>query len=51
MSLLNLLNGTAEDIQYAYTSRLRGESSEGIPDVHFHPAEPRQIRIGIEHKF
>src|SRR4029079_5778096 len=40
VSLLNALNGTADDIQYAYASRLRGETSDGIDDVHFHPAEP-----------
>jgi hypothetical protein len=51
LSLLNLLNRTAEDIQYAYTSRLRGETSDGIDDVHFHPAEPRQIRVSVDVRF
>jgi hypothetical protein len=51
LSLLNLLNRASEDIQYAYTSRLKGETSDGIDDVHFHPAEPRQIRISVEVKF
>jgi len=51
LSLLNLLNRTAADVQYAYTSRLRGETSDGIDDVHFHPSEPRQIRVSMDFKF
>jgi outer membrane receptor for Fe3+-dicitrate len=51
VSLLNALNGKADDIQYAYASRLRGETSDGIDDVHFHPAEPRQVRVSVEYKF
>jgi len=48
VSVLNVLNGRADDIQYAYSSRLRGESSDGVDDVHFHPAEPRQVRVSLE---
>jgi outer membrane receptor protein involved in Fe transport len=48
VSVLNVLDGHADDIQYAYSSRLRGESSDGVDDVHFHPAEPRQVRVSIE---
>ena len=51
MSVLNVLNAAADDIQYAYASRLRGETSGGVDDVHFHPAEPRQVRLSIEHRF
>jgi hypothetical protein len=51
MSILNVLNATADDIQYAYASRLRGEASGGIDDIHFHPAEPRQVRLSIEYRF
>jgi hypothetical protein len=51
VSLLNALNRAAEDIQYAYTSRLRGETSDGIDDVHFHPAEPRHVRLSVDYKF
>jgi hypothetical protein len=51
VSLLNALNGKADDIQYAYASRLRGETSDGIDDVHFHPSEPRQIRVSVDYKF
>ena len=51
VSLLNVLNARADDIQYFYTSRLRGEPVQGVDDVHFHPAEPRQMRVSLEWKF
>ncbi|MBL0938620.1 MAG: TonB-dependent receptor [Gemmatimonadaceae bacterium] len=46
-SVLNLLGGRGRDVQYYYASRLRGEPQGGIEDVHFHPVEPRQLRIGV----
>lgn len=46
--MLNVLDGSADDIQYAYSSRLRGETSDGVDDVHFHPVEPRQVRLSID---
>jgi hypothetical protein len=48
VSVLNVFNDRADDIQYVYSSRLRGEISDGVDDVHFHPAEPRQVRVSIE---
>ena len=51
VSILNLLDAQADDIQYFYRSRLQGEPATGVDDVHFHPAEPRQIRASIEWKF
>ena len=48
LTMLNVLNGAADDIQYAYASRLKGETSDGVDDVHFHPAEPRQVRMSVE---
>jgi hypothetical protein len=46
-SLLNALGSRGRDIQYYYASRLPGEPAGGVDDVHFHPVEPRQIRLGI----
>ncbi|MBY0488516.1 MAG: TonB-dependent receptor plug domain-containing protein [Gemmatimonadaceae bacterium] len=46
-SLLNALGSRGRDIQYFYASRLSGEPAGGVEDVHFHPVEPRQIRLGI----
>ncbi|MBK6459320.1 MAG: TonB-dependent receptor [Gemmatimonadetes bacterium] len=47
LSILNLLGTRASDIQYYYASRLRGEPAGGVDDVHFHPVEPRQIRLAL----
>ena len=47
LSVLNLLNSNARDIQYFYSSRLSGEPGAGVDDVHFHPAEPRQLRLAV----
>jgi hypothetical protein len=44
VSVLNVLDAKANDIQYFYESRLRGEAA-GVGDVHFHPVEPRQLRV------
>lgn len=46
-SVLNALGSRGRDIQYYYASRLAGEPVGGVEDVHFHPVEPRQIRLGI----
>jgi hypothetical protein len=51
VNVLNLLNKTNDDIAYFYTSRLRNEPAEGIDDVHFHPAEPRTIRVTATRRF
>jgi hypothetical protein len=47
----NLLNRRASDIDYYYTSRLAGEPAEGVSDVHFHPVEPRTLRLTLSHQF
>ena len=46
-TLLNVLNARASDIKYLYVSRLRGEATGGVTDVHFHPVEPRQMRASL----
>jgi hypothetical protein len=48
VTMLNVLNGRAEDIEYFYTSRLRGEPAGGVDGVHAHPVEPRQLRLAVE---
>jgi hypothetical protein len=47
LSVLNLLDARDADIQYYYTSRLPGEPTGGVDDVHFHPVEPRQVRASV----
>lgn len=48
LSLLNLLDAAAYDIQYYYPSRLEGETANGVDDLHFHPVERRQVRVSLE---
>jgi outer membrane receptor protein involved in Fe transport len=43
--VLNLFNRKVDDITYFYTSRLQGEPAAGVDDKHFHPAEPRSLRL------
>jgi hypothetical protein len=47
LSVLNLFNEVANDIEYYYTSRLAGEPLGGVDDMHFHPVEPRQLRVSL----
>jgi len=47
VDVFNLFNRKASDIDYFYTSRLRGEPLEGVNDVHSHPAEPRTVRLTL----
>jgi hypothetical protein len=47
LGLLNLFDSESSDIQYFYGSRLGGEPLGGVEDVHFHPVEPRQIRVQL----
>jgi len=45
--VLNLFNRKVDDITYFYTSRLQGEPAAGVADKHFHPAEPRTLRLSL----
>lgn len=47
LTVLNVLDSKARDVQYYYASRLSGEPMDGVDDIHFHPAEPRQLRLGV----
>ena len=45
LEALNLFDSADDDITYFYESRLPGEPAEGFEDVHFHPIEPRTVRL------
>jgi hypothetical protein len=47
----NLFNRRASDIDYYYASRLPGEDAEGVGDHHFHPVEPRTLRLTLSKNF
>ncbi|MBN8943686.1 MAG: TonB-dependent receptor [Rhizobiales bacterium] len=51
LDALNLLNTPASQIDYFYTSRLPGEPATGIADRHFHPVEPRAMRLTVAGQF
>lgn len=46
LDVLNLLDRNDRDIEYFYESQLPVEASP-VEDVHFHPSEPRQVRVNI----
>ena len=45
LSLLNALDSRDNDITYHYASRLPGYPAAGVDDYHFHPVEPRAVRV------
>jgi hypothetical protein len=45
--LFNVANARDSDIDYFYTSRLPGEPSDGIADIHTHPTLPRTLRVSL----
>jgi len=49
--VFNLFDRKASDIDYFYASRLKGEPAEGVNDIHFHPVEPRSLRISVSGYF
>lgn len=50
LDLFNALDSDASDIDYFYTSRLRGEAAP-VDDIHTHPVEPRSLRVALLKKF
>ena len=51
IDVFNLFDRKASDIDYFYTSRLRGEPADGVDDIHFHPVEPRSVRATLTARF
>ena len=51
VELLNIFDSKDHDIDYYYTSRLNGEPSGGVEDLHYHPLEPRMVRGGVSYTF
>jgi TonB dependent receptor/TonB-dependent Receptor Plug Domain len=50
LSVYNVGNRPDYDIEYYYASQLRGEAAP-VPDVHFHPTEPRTVRATLTYRF
>jgi outer membrane receptor protein involved in Fe transport len=47
LDVFNVFNRKASDIDYWYESRLPGEPAAGVADRHFHPVEPRSVRLTL----
>jgi len=50
LAAYNLLDSRDNDITYFYESQLPGESAP-VEDRHFHPVEPRTLRLTVETRF
>ena len=51
LDAFNLFDRKASDIDYYYASRLPGEPAEGVDDIHYHPVEPRTVRLTLKAVF
>jgi outer membrane receptor protein involved in Fe transport len=51
LDVFNLFDSKASDIDYYYASRLPSEPAEGVADRHFHPVEPRSVRLTLTSRF
>ena len=51
LDLFNVFDRNASDIDYYYASRLKGEPAAGVEDIHFHPVEPRSLRLTLSASF
>ncbi|MEP7102467.1 MAG: TonB-dependent receptor [Burkholderiales bacterium] len=51
VDVFNLFNRHGSDIDYYYASRLKGEPAGGVNDIHFHPVEPRSVRVSLSANF
>ena len=51
LDVFNVFDRKASDIDYFYASRLKGEPIAGVSDVHFHPVEPRSVRLTLSANF
>lgn len=50
LEVLNAFDAEVADISYFFESRLPGEVSP-VEDIHFHPVEPRQLRLSVRYHF
>ncbi|MDQ8190863.1 TonB-dependent receptor [Roseibacillus persicicus] len=50
LDVLNILDREDRDIEYFYESQLPGEAAP-VEGIHYHPAEPRQIRANVTYRW
>ena len=51
LSIENLFNVDWREAQFFFTSRLRGEPADGVPDIHYTPGNPRTFLGGLALRF
>ncbi|MEM9159757.1 MAG: TonB-dependent receptor, partial [Verrucomicrobiota bacterium] len=51
LDILNTFDSDDHDITYFYESRLADELAGGVEDIHFHPIEPRNVKLNITWSF
>ena len=51
VDVFNRFNREGSGIDHCYSSRLKGEPAAGVNDVHFHPVEPRSVRVTLNGSF
>ena len=51
LEAFNLLDSKDADISYFYASRLPDEPADGVEDIHYHPLEPRSVRLTVRYLF
>ena len=50
LAAYNVFDSSDNDITYFYESQLPGEA-QAVEDRHFHPVEPRTLRLTVETRF
>ena len=50
VDVLNLLDAEDDDIAFFFESQLANETT-GVEDIHFHPSNPRHIRLLLKYRF
>jgi outer membrane receptor protein involved in Fe transport len=51
LDVFNLFDRKASDVDYFYASRLKASRSAAFDDIHFHPVEPRRLRLSLVANF
>jgi outer membrane receptor protein involved in Fe transport len=51
VSIENVADVDWREAQFFFTSRLRGEAAEGVPDIHYTPGNPRTVLGGLALRF
>jgi TonB dependent receptor/TonB-dependent Receptor Plug Domain len=47
LDVLNIFNAQVNDMEYYYSTRLKGEPAKGISDFEIHPSEPLSFRLSL----